>query len=360
MTDRVEGRLIGVVDGCTNPESAELLVDGETVVFGNCCLGVGFPWFREGRGIVYHQGDAFVSQARLTVDGFVVTQRQLITGLSGTLGCDVLRANPTGRFPIGTVFMCEGGKPLTATGQALVLDADPGVLAFDGMTGEVRGRISMGPGSEIARAFNGLEQPNGLAIDSSGNLYVGDIPNTNPDPDPEAAPPVPPAVYRIPNASLDGLAAGTAGAGRGVERVVMPNFVNGIAISPIDQVAHAVSCSYTDPINGGVYRLDDAAFASGVQPAPIRTGFGIQDGICVTRRGTVLVSNPVLNTIVGFRVDGTDVAVLTTGLPTRMPADFNVVYPPFLNGEPALLVTDISVGSPPGDGTVCAIAIEGL
>jgi hypothetical protein len=360
MSEQVEGRLIGVVSGCTNPESVELLPDGETVVFGNCRLNVGYPWFRGGSGLVYLQGAAFVSQARLKADGFELTERELVTGLTGTLGCDVLRNAPTERFAVGTVFMCEGGKPLTADEQQLVTDADPGVIAFDGMTGEVRGRIPMGSDSELGRAFNGLEQPNGLAIDSSGNLYVGDIPNTNPDPDPDAPPPVPPAVYRIPNAALDALAAGIAGAAESIRRVVMPNYVNGITVSPIDQVAYAVSCMYNDPVEGGVYRLDDDAFASGEQPAPIRSGFGIQDGVAVTRRGTVLISNPLTGRILGFRADGSDVEVVAAGLPTRMPADFNVVYPPFLNGEPALLITDISVGSPPGDATVSAVAIEGL
>jgi hypothetical protein len=358
VVDVVKGRLIGVIEGCTNPESAELLTDGETIVFGNCRLGVGYPWFREGRGIVYLRNEAFVSQGRLGSDGLELTRRELVTGLTGTLGCDVLRV-ATPRLPAGTVLMCEGGKPLTDDETSLG-EGDPGVIAFDGFTGEVLGRLSLGPHSPVASRFNGLEQPNGLAVDSAGNLYVGDIPNTNPDPDPAAPPPVPPAVYRIPHSALDGLIAGDPRSVDGVQRVVMPNYVNGVTVSPVDDVPYAVSCSYGDPVDGGIYRLDHEAFASGVQPAPLKTGYGIQDGVGVTRRGTVLISNPTNGRLLGFRADGTDIEVVVDGLPARAPADFNVVYPRFLDGEPVLLIPDIAVGADPGTSTVSAVDISGL
>ena len=63
------GFRLGVIEGCTNPESAEMLADGETFVFGNCALGVGFPWFRDGAGLVYLEGQAFVSRARVGANG---------------------------------------------------------------------------------------------------------------------------------------------------------------------------------------------------------------------------------------------------------------------------------------------------
>src|SRR5262249_21387551 len=83
MTDRFKGRLLGVVEGCTNPESAELLDDGETIIFGNCRLDVGFGWFRDGQGLVYLEGQAFVSRARVSGDGAVtLDERSLISGLT--------------------------------------------------------------------------------------------------------------------------------------------------------------------------------------------------------------------------------------------------------------------------------------
>ncbi|MET0377349.1 MAG: hypothetical protein ABW049_00050 [Spongiibacteraceae bacterium] len=44
----------------------------------------------------------------------------------------------------------------------------------------------------------------------------------------------------------------------------------------------------------------------------------------------------------------------------RMLADFNVCYPKALNGEPALLVPDISVGCPAGGGSVVVVDLSGL
>ena len=54
------------------------------------------------------------------------------------------------------------------------------------------------------------------------------------------------------------------------------------------------------------------------------------------------------------------VVVTADGLPTQMPADFNVVYPRCLDGEPALLVPDIRVPSEPGAANVSVLAIAGL
>src|SRR3979409_1822345 len=105
MSDRFKGKLLGVVEGCSNPESAEMLDDGETFVFGNCRLDVGFPWFRESQGLVYLQGESFVSRARVTAEGTVILEeRTLIGGLTTTLGCDILRTD-TEVFPSGTAFI---------------------------------------------------------------------------------------------------------------------------------------------------------------------------------------------------------------------------------------------------------------
>jgi len=80
----------------------------------------------------------------------------------------------------------------------------------------------------------------------------------------------------------------------------------------------------------------------------------------VTRRGTVLAGTPLENKIHAFTTDGEDGLISGDGLPTRMPADFNVVYPRCLDGEPALLITDIMVGTGPGECTVSVLAIPGL
>ena len=358
-TKPFEAEVLGVIEGATNPESAELLDDGETIVFGNCAMMVGIPEYRDGMNLVYLRGEAFISRARISASGEVMLEeRRLVDGLTGTLGCDILRIG-TGRFPAGTVFIEEGGRPITDDRESISKNAKPRALAFDPETGEIRGEIPLWDDSAIGTRFNGIDQPNGIAIDSAGNLYVGDIPNSNPDPDPAAPPPVPPAVYRIPHESLDALADGSGGA-EGVERVVMPGYVNGLTVSPLDDVCWAVSCSLVDPVNGGIYRLPRSAFATGVQPDPVHRDLGILDGVGVTRRGTVLASNPRTGEIFAFPQDGSRLVVTLSGASIAMPADFNVVYPKVLEGEPALLVPDISVGKPPGTGQIAVAAIRGL
>jgi hypothetical protein len=361
MTEQRTVRLMGVLDGCTNPESAELLPDGETIVFGNCRLVVGLPFFRAGKALVYLRGEAFVSRARLSAEGKLeVEERHLIDGLSATLGCDVLRTD-TADFPAGTVFHVAGGGPVTDGERAALVAPEPEVLIYDPLRGALLGRLPLGPDSVLGRRFNGLEQPNGCAVDSKGTLYVGDIPNTNPDPDPAAPPPVPPAVYRIPAGAIRGLVDGVEGAADEVRRVVMPGYVNGLTISPLDDVCWAVSCSVVDPVKGGLYRLDAEAFETGVQPDPVHRDLGVLDGVGVTRRGTQIVSNPRTGDITAFPVDGPPVLLVSDEPhPVKAPADFNVVYPTALGGEPALLVPDIGVGYAPGTASIAVFDLTGL
>jgi len=356
-------RLIGRIEGCTNPESAELLDDGETIVFGNCALMVGHTAYREGKGIVYLPGEAFISRARITArDRVELEERRLLQGLTATLGCDILRRG-TPRFPGGTVFMDEGGNPVTRADRQSITDrheTTPRIVAFDPYQGKLLGHLPLGPKSDLARRYNGLDQPNGLGIARNGDIYVGDIPNGNPVA--QLPSPVPSAVYRIPYEAIDAFAAGEPGSADQVQRVVMPGWVNGITLSKADDTCWAVSCSLHDTVKGGIYQVSREDFVAGVQPAPIITGLGIVDGVGVTERGTVLASTPVTGEVHAFTLDGRHIVLRISGDQkiVRMPADFNVCYPRVLNGEPALLVTDISVGRQPGDGSVAVVDITGL
>ncbi|HEB88466.1 MAG TPA: hypothetical protein ENI85_02755, partial [Deltaproteobacteria bacterium] len=260
---------MGRIDGCTNPESAELTIDDETFVFGNCALTMGIPGYRGGNGIVYLQGNAFISRARIDPSGSIeLVERQLVTGLTATLGIDILR-KATRRFPTGTAFVAEGGRPIChPASRELLTNVDlirPRALAFDPETGEVRGEIPLWDGSAIANRFNALDQPNGLAVDAKGNLYVGDIPNSNPVD--TLPPPVDSAVYRIPHDALDALAArDDESAARNVARIEVPGFVNGVTSSPVDDSIWIVSCSEHDPVRGGIYQLSERDFDRGTLP----------------------------------------------------------------------------------------------
>jgi hypothetical protein len=339
--------VIGRVEGCTHPESAELLPDGEHFVFGNCAMTVGIPAYREGKGLVYLEGEAFISLARLGADrSLQLVKKELVTGLTGTLGCDVLPRG-TELFPAGTVFMAAGGNPFIRRGDDALGTPDrhkPCAIAFDPMSGEVRGRIPLWAGSPIAEKFNPIDQPNGLAINAAGDLFVGDIPNGNPVS--VLPPPAPSAVYKIPHHALDALARGEADAARDVQRVLAPGFVNGLTVSRIDGECWMVSCSTHDVDEGGLYRLTDAEFERGELPQASVKGIGVIDGVGFTRRGAVVLTNPRNATVHLFTPDGDHVLLEGDGVVLgRNPADVNICYPACLGGdEPALLVPDVCVG----------------
>lgn len=355
--------VIGRIEDCTHPESAEMLADGEHFVFGNCAMTVGVPAFREGKGLVYLEGEAFISLARLGTDRSVgLIRKELIGGLTGTLGCDVLHSG-TDLFPAGTVFMASGGNPFIRRGDTkLGAESDrhrPCALAFDPMTGEIRGRIPLWAGSAVADKFNPLDQPNGLAINAAGDLFVGDIPNGNPVS--VLPPPAPSAIYRIPREALDGLARGEADAAGGVERVLAPGFVNGLTVSRIDGECWAVSCSSHDLDGGGLYRLTEAEFERGELPEASVKGIGVIDGVGFTKRGSLVLTNPRNATVHLFTPEGEHVLLEGEGVTLgRNPADVNICYPACLGGdEPALLVPDVCVGPDSERSNVTILDLSG-
>lgn len=359
-----DAHLVGIVDGCTNPESAEMLPDGETFVFGNCTMLIGNPAHRNGKSLVYLEKQAFISKARWNRDGTIaMIERHLIDGLTSTLGIDILRTG-TERFPAGTAFVVCGGKPIT-TGidSPLITDHQrvrPQALGFDPQTGEILGSIPLWDGSAVAMRYHALEMPNGLAIDNAGNLYVTDNPNTNPTQ--AVPPPVPSRVYRIDHSVLDAMANGEPGTEAGVEAIEWEGWFNGVTVSPIDQTVWVVSCSAHDPVNGALFHLGREDFTREHLPEPVHRDLGVLDGVGVTRRGTVLASNPRTSEVHLFTADGEHSQLRVDGerLPVSFPADFNVVYPEVLAGEPGLLVTDVSVGKPPGEGLIALVDVSGL
>ncbi|MGH6633816.1 MAG: hypothetical protein ACREB0_10675, partial [Sphingopyxis sp.] len=285
--------LIGRIEGCTNPESAELLADGETIVFGNCTILLGIESYRAGRGITYAQGEAFISRARLAGRGDVpLLERRFIDGLTGTHGIDILPV-ATAKLTKGTAFITEAAGPQTVRGSGRILPKSAyqsNLAVFDPNAGILLGALPLGVGSAIAAKFSDLEQPNGLAFGANGDLYVSDMAPAAEVPGWDSVSPS--AIYRIPHGAIDDLMAGKEGAADAVQRLLTPGKTNGLTRSWRDGSILSVSCSPNDPVAGGVYRYSLADFGSGQQPAPLIAGLGIIDGVGETRRGTFIASTP--------------------------------------------------------------------
>jgi len=341
-----------------------MLDDGETLLFGNCTLAMGNPHMRGGAALVYLEGQAFISKARIDGAGRAsVVKRHLVRGLTATLGTEVYRRG-TGLWPAGTGLTACGGQPFVPDEDGPLAPPEAGrqqVYAFDPADGSPRGRIALWPGSPVAKAVgHHVEMPNGLAVAPNGDIYVADNPNSNPAG--WTPPPVPACVYRIPAEAVDGLLQDDPAAAALVRAVPFEGWFNGVAASPGDGAAWVVSCSSHDPVKGGIFRLDAVDFAAGRLPDPFVRDLGVLDGVALSRRETVFASNPRTNQLFAFPSGGG--ALLLTGadgpLPFGNTADINVVYPKFLDGEPALTVGDIVVGSPPGTGKIALLSIEGL
>lgn len=355
--------LLGRIEGATNPESAELLPDGETIIFGNNVLVIGIDSYRAGRGITYVRGEAHISRARLLGRGRIDFEApRLIDGLTGTHGVDVLPV-ATDKLPVGTLFITEDAGPQTYRGTGIILpksDYCTCVMAFDPATGEVLGRIPLGVGSAVAKRFRDLEQPNGLAVSSEGDLYVSDMAPGAEVPGFDV--PSPSAIYRIPHGAIDGLIAGEPGAADQVQCILTPGKTNGLSFSKADGSLLSVSCSPDDPVGGGIFRLKPADFERERQPAPEVGGLGIIDGVGETKRGTLVVSLPVSGELVLFTTDGRHIVVKDEegANANSMPADINICYPKILGGEPAVLVPSIGVGSGAGESSVVIVDLSGF
>jgi len=348
--------LLGRLEGATNPESADMLLDGEHFVFGNCTMSLDHPARSLGHVLIYMKDEAFISLGRIGPDKKVeLVKRKVADHLTATLGVDVLKAD-NAAVGAGVAFIAEGGHPVAPRDKAdLIEDFRPRLLAVDALGKGVVGEIPLGDDSVIGRKYHGLEQPNGVAADRFGNLYVGDIAHGG-------VPGCLSAIYCIPRAAIPGLMAGDDAAGAMVSRILMPGHVNGLSASPNDDTIWAVSCSVDCPVGGGIYQINPMDFHFGRLPEPrVRgIGAGILDGVGLTKRGSLLTSTPRDGGLHIFLPNGDHRIVVTKDGPaTSLAPDFNVCYPKALGGEPAVLVPDLAMASTPGQASVAMLDLSG-
>ena len=104
--------LLGRLEGATNPESADMLLDGEHFVFGNCTMSLDHPARSLGHVLIYMKDEAFISLGRIGPDKKVeLVKRKVADHLTATLGVDVLKAD-NAAVGAGVAFIAEGGHPV--------------------------------------------------------------------------------------------------------------------------------------------------------------------------------------------------------------------------------------------------------
>ena len=274
----VKGTLVQTLSSFDNPEGAIFSADGRCVFISNSAeLGMkekGFHWVEKG---------GYVSKLAVQPDGtLAMVNDKLITGLTAPMGMAVLPV-ATATFPAGTVFVCTGGCSLAQADGTPIRDRqrlDTKLVAFS-PDGAPLGEIGMAAGSAFAKASGApVAQPNALAFDPDGTLYVTDTGNGGASFRPKLR--TRPGVYQVANASLDALAQGQDPP-KPLRFVPIPGGPDGIEASPADRSIHVntvgMAAGLEDRAKGGMYRLTDFYFEKGKAPEPFARGLGALDGL---------------------------------------------------------------------------------
>jgi hypothetical protein len=260
-----------------NPEGAVFSADGKHVFISNAAeLGnpdKGFHWTR---------GQGYISKLAVDPDGTLsMVDEKLVSGLTAPLGMAVLPVS-VGNLPRGTIFVAEAAAPLAEPDGTEVKDpsrVDPKILAFNEQ-GKVLGAIPLGKGSAAEKASGVVGTlPNALAFDKHGNLYLAETGIGGG----QFQPPIQTqggGVYLFPAASLEALAGGQQAPVRYI--AVPQGGPDGIEVAPDGTIQFNTvgqAAGLKDPAEGGMYRLNQADFASGKAPEPFERGLGALDGL---------------------------------------------------------------------------------
>lgn len=283
----LKGKVIQRLQAFENPEGAVFSADGRYVFITNSAeLGA------KDRGFHWVERAGFISKLEVLPDGTLkMVNLKLVDGLTGPLGMAV-STKSTKTFPQGTIFVCTGNLPLADTDSAAITDPSRHrveIIAFD-EDGNLYGSISWGRDSALAQVSGGpAAQPNGMAFDKEGNLYLADTGMGGRTLNPPLA--ARPGVMMIPHAALDDLAAERTPSARPVFLPV-PGGPDGVDVCPTDRSVHVntvgLAAGMEDANKGGMFRLTQRDFARGICPAPFASGFGALDGLTFLPNGTRL------------------------------------------------------------------------
>jgi len=274
----VKGQLVQTLNSFDNPEGAIFSADGKSVFISNAAE-LGMP----DRGLRWIEKGGYISKLSVQPDGTLqMVNEKLVAGYTTPLGMAVL-PKATGTFPAGTIFAVTGGCFLAQADGTPITDRarhETRIIAFS-EDGKVLGEIPMAAGSAFEKASKApVAQPNALAFDAEGNLYVTDTGNGGSLLKPRLK--ARPGVYRVPHESLDALAAGQQPTAP-LAFIPIPGGPDGIEVSPDDDSIHVntvgAAAGVKDPAKGAMYRLTGYHFAKGKLPAPQMRGIGALDGL---------------------------------------------------------------------------------
>ncbi|MEW6359006.1 MAG: hypothetical protein AB1696_21920 [Planctomycetota bacterium] len=283
----LKGQVIQRLKTFDNPESAIFSADGKYVFISNA-VELGNP--KKGFHFVEHGG--FISKLEVQPDGTLkMVNPKLLDGMTGPLGLAVL-PKATNLLPAGAIFVCKGNLPMAEPNGTRITDAarlNSELIIFDA-DGKPIGAIGWGTHSLLAKISGApATQPNGMAFDKDGNLYVAETGMGGDTLAPRLK--TAPGVMMIPHGSLDDLVSEKEPKEK-PRFIPIPGGPDGVAVSPTDQAIHVntvgLAAGVKDPDKGATFRLQKGDFVAGVCPKPIASGFGALDGLTFLPNGTRL------------------------------------------------------------------------
>ncbi|MFO1350550.1 MAG: hypothetical protein U1F68_07705 [Gammaproteobacteria bacterium] len=339
----IKGEVIQRLEAFDNPEGSIFSADGKYVLVTNSAeLGMqdkGFNWIEKG---------GYISKLEVQADGTLkMVNDKLVTGLTGPLGMGVLPV-ATGKFPAGTIFVCQSAAPMATADGTPVKDQsrmDPKLLAID-IDGKILGAISLGAKAPLA-SLSGAPAtlPNALGFDKEGNLYFADsgIGGAAFDPPVQTKP----GLYMISHGAIDELADGKAPT-QPVAFIGMPGIPDGVEVDGdgnihTNTVGPAIGAD--DPAKGGMYKLTKDDFKAGKLPAPFASDLGALDGLDFA--GKLRLDTEIKNTN-SVTVTGADgkPARLTLNQDIKMAGPADIAVHKMADGSYLLIIPELSAVTP--------------
>ena len=284
-----QGTALGAILGQSivefhRPESVAFSLDGKYLFVGNCASDL---FGTDNKKVGFVKGAGAISRCIIDEKGNVKIEKQkFITGLNGPTGLGILTKS-TGKYPVGTILVNQGmslqvnknGKSITNINELGV-----GVHLYDPNSGKLLGRISMGPGSSVAKAIGHVPLLlNSIAFDKKGNLYITDTAFGGDRLFPQVS--QHPGLIRIEHGSIDDISKG------GISFTPISGVPNGIGYWEKEDAMVIVTMGGNDKSGGtAIYKVPVTSFPLNVIPAPLFDDVGRADGIAITPRGTIITS----------------------------------------------------------------------